>query len=201
MKAQRRNWSKDDIEFELMSMVNFLGINRMPTYKEMELHYGNCGLANKVCRTGGIYEWANRLGLEVGASDTRLGYEVETLVMDILNKQGYECEMTSTRHPYDLLVNGCVKIDVKAARMSKANGSDCYSFSLAKPMQTCDVYVAVCLDDEKVPQKIYVIPAHVMHGKTQLSLGIKRSKYDQYIDKWEIIDQLLKAFEGILTDD
>lgn len=197
MKEERRQWSKADIEFEIMSMVEFLGINRMPTFKEMEQYYGNYGLANQVCKTGGVYAWAKRLGLEVSASETRLGYEIETLIMNILKEQGYECEMTSTRHPYDLLVNGCVKVDVKAARKTKVRTSDVYSFGLAKPQQTCDVYVAVCLDDDKEPQKFFVIPAHIMTGKTQLAVGVEHSKYDEYIDKWEIIGQLAEAFTKI----
>ena len=39
---------------------------------------------------------------------------MEEHAMNELIKLGHECEMTSTRFPYDLLVNGRVKVDVKA---------------------------------------------------------------------------------------
>lgn len=186
-----------EIKNELMGMIKACGLDRMPTDAEIREYFGNTSISGHVNSTGGIFEWAMRLGLPVKPSTTSFGRENELLVMRLLSERGYTCEKTSTRYPYDLLVNGCVKVDVKAARKSKSNGSDVYSFELAKPQQTCDVYVAVCLDDDK-PQKIYIIPAHIMHGKTQLALGVSHSKYDHYIDRWGIIDQFTKAFKEII---
>ena len=197
MSTTQRVWTEKAIEDAINEVRYSWLLDRMPSRKEVEDYYGGAAESCAIMKSGGYYHWAKKLGLEIKRSQSSLGYEVENEVKELIECLGYRCESTSTRHPYDLLVNGCVKIDVKAARVSKANGSDCYSFRLAKPQQTCDVYVAVCLNDDKEPQKIYVIPAHVMTGKTQLAIGAEHSKYDQYIDRWDIIDQLLQAFERI----
>ena len=188
-------WDDLEITNRINEVRHAMVLDRMPSRAEVEAYYGNTGLVNAIAKHGGFYHWAKKLELKVKECETQLGYECEMLVKGLLEEQGYVCEKTSARHPYDLLVNGCVKIDVKVARISRNHNTDYYSFSLAKPMQTCDVYVAVCLDDNDEVKKLYVIPAHIMTGKTQLALGIKRSKYDEYIEKWDIIDNLIKSFE------
>ena len=184
-----------DIESELLKMIEHCGLDRMPTDKEIREYFGNTELSSAINRQGGLFTWGEKMGLKLKESSASMGHDNELLVKSLLESRGYTCIKTRTKHPYDLLVNGCVKVDVKSARLSKVKTSDVYSFKLAKPQQTCDVYVTVCLDDNEVPTKIYVIPAHVMTGKTQLVMGVGSSKYDEYIEKWEIIDNLIKSFE------
>ena len=190
-------WTERDIENGINEIRHAWLLERMPSMAEVKMYYGDCRLTNAISKSGGFRYWAKKMGLEVKDSESQLGYECEMMVMQLLKEQGYDCEKTSIRHPYDLLVNGCVKIDVKVARVSKCRTSDSYSFRLAKPQQTCDVYIAVCLGDSAEPKKTYIIPSHVMTGKKQLTLGIVHSKYDEYIDRWDIIDQFLNAFERI----
>lgn len=82
-------------------------------------------------------------------------------------------------------------------RIIKAKGYDYYTFNLEKAKQTCDVYVAVALDANDNINKIYIIPASVMSGKTQLSIGINSSRYDKYIDRWDLIEIIDNALESI----
>ena len=124
------------------------------------------------------------------------GYTIENEIKKLLENIGFRCELTSVRHPYDILVDDCVKIDVKSAKRSKVVESDVFSFRLAKKQPTCDIYVAVCLDDKQAIEKIYVIPAHVMTGKTQLAIGVDQSKYDSFIDRWDIV----RAYEMAFTE-
>ena len=186
-----------DIESKIREMVHDLNLDRMPSGTEIKGYYGNSCLVNAITKTGGFRYWAEKLELELKDTSTNFGYKYEKRVMELLENQGYTCEMTSTKYPYDLLVNGCVKADVKSARVSSVKGCDRYTFCLAKPQQTCDVYIAVCLDDNDEPIRFYVLPAHIMHGKTQLSLGVGHSKYDQYLNRWEIIEQLTESFERL----
>ena len=191
-------WTKQELESGIMKVVDFLDIDRMPSKSEIEEFYGNTSLSNKISRTGGLYYWADQLGLEIKESESKFGIEVELYVKEVLENMGFKCETTSTKHPYDLLVDDCVKVDVKAARVTKVRGSDAYSFRLAKPKQTCDVYVAVCVDDEKNIQKTYIVPSIIMSGKKQLAVGVEHSIYDAYIDRWDVIETMSEAFHRIV---
>lgn len=192
----RIKWTDQLIEEKIQDAMCGIGINRMPSKQELESFYGDSALTNKIAKTGGFYHWANALGIEIKQSETFTGYTVENEVKKMLENMGFMCELTGIRHPYDILVNGCVKVDVKSARKSKVRGSDVLSFGLAKPKPTCDIYIAACLNDSNTIEKIYVIPAHIMAGKTQLCLGIHHSKYDCYIDRWDIV----KAYEMAFTE-
>lgn len=183
-------WSEDKIKNGIMVVVNELELGRMPSRVEIEDYYGNSALTNKIARYGGFETWAKKLGLQRKNSESGLGIRFERIICDVLEKKGFQCGLTSVKAPYDILVNGKVKIDVKVARKSKVRSSDVYSFRLAKPMQTCDVYIAVCLGESDDVQKTYIIPSNILTGKTQLCVGINKSKYDKYLEKWEIISKI-----------
>lgn len=193
----RKYWTDSEMVEGILEVMNHYGIERMPTHKEINDFYGNSGLTNRITKTGGSFKWAVRLGFEMKCSDTSFGCEFENKVQEILTSKQFSCEMTGTRHPYDILVDGCVKVDVKAAKRSKVRGSDVFSFRLAKPQQTCDIYIAVCLSDDEEIEKIYIIPSHLLSGNTQLCIGTGHSKYDKYIDRWEIVEEFADFFRKI----
>lgn len=194
----KKKWTLETVENEILEVVKFLGIDRMPSRNEVESYSGDTTLSNAISRTGGFYAWAEKLGLEVKESETELGIDLENRICDFMKATGFkDCEKTSVKFPYDLLVYGCVKIDVKAARKTKVRTSDAYTFRLAKTKPTCDIYVAACLNDEKEIERIYVIPAHIMTGKKQLAIGAKHSIYDCYAERWDIVQEFADAFRTI----
>ena len=192
-----KRWTYEDIKNEIYEVIDFLGIQRMPSRQEIEDYYSNSSLTNKISKTGGLYKWAKILGLEVKKSDTKLGIQYEQTIKEKLEKIGFTCELTSIRHPYDILVNGRVKIDVKVENISKVRGYDVYSFRLEKRMQTCDLYVAICLDEKKQMKKTYVIPSSIMSGKCQLCIGVWKSKYDVFLEGWDLINDFDIAMKKI----
>lgn len=196
--SDRIKWTDQMVADGILEVMNFIGIDRMPTYKEMNDYYSNSKLANRITKTGGSHYWADKLNIPMKHSESQLGFEIELEVESMLKEKGFKCELTSIRHPYDILVNGRVKIDVKSANESEVHGSSVYSFGLAKAQPTCDVYIAACLDMKKSIKKIFVIPAHVMTGKTQLCLGVNHSKYDLYINRWDIISSFDEAFKNVI---
>ena len=197
MGTDRVYWDDRKTQEEILKVKDFLDIDRMPSRREIENFYHNSKLSNHISKTGGFYHWAKILGLEVKKSETGLGFKMEEHAMNELIKLGHECEMTSTRFPYDLLVNGRVKVDVKAGNKTKTHGFDFYSFNLEKKQQTCDLYIVYCLGENKNIEKTYIIPAHIMTGKSQLSLGLDSSKYDRFINRWDIIKSFDLAFKEI----
>ena len=194
-----KRWDEEEIKRSVLEIVEKMGMDRMPSRSEIEEYTGNTALTNKLAKSGGIYHYAELLGLPIKKSETLFAMKYEGMVKSILLSQGMEADLTPMKAPYDILVNKRVKIDVKASRVVKSGPSDCYSFNLEKPMQTCDVYVAITLEESDEIKDIYIIPASVMSGKNQLSIGIHNSKYADYIERWDIIKTLDACFQVVET--
>lgn len=201
------SWNDDSIREALLHMVESTGQATMPTHKEILKFYGNYKLSNAIRRNGGTNRWAEELGLDVKECETKLGQQYEDYFVAEMMKRGRECERVNLRdgrYPYDVIVDGTVKIDVKAARPTDMRGYRFFCFNLEKRMQTCDFYVAYCVDENDKIEKVYVIPSSVMHNKKQLSVGSNNSKYDSYIGRYDLIERtsdfyaamnLVKSFE------
>lgn len=180
-----KKWTFEKVEEEVLKISANSGI--MPSFKTMNLETGNKGLSVAVSRYGGYKVVAEKLGLKVKKCETEFGRNFEIICLQEIEKRfAFDCEQMTMKHPYDLLVSGAVKIDVKVSKKTKAHNFYMYSFNLEKKAQTCDIFVCYCIDDDKIV-KTYIIPAVVLSGKCQLSVGIERSIYDKYLDQWHYI--------------
>jgi len=189
-------WTNEKIEEEIQKVMNALNIKRMPSNSEMRMVTGSYALSNKLIKTGGIYHWADKLGLKIKVGETQIGTKYQDYIANKLNDMGFEIEMMSTKHPYDLLVNGNVKIDVKVARPYEHKEiGRFHTFNLEKKYPTCDIYISVALNDNDEIQRIFVIPSKYLKI-TQLSVG-KRSKYNKYINKWDYIKEYDDFYKNI----
>ncbi|WP_252233748.1 hypothetical protein [Clostridium sp. ZS1] len=100
----------------------------------------------------------------------------------------------TTKHPYDLLVNDNVKIDVKSSnKYLSSAGWNSYSFNLEKFNPTCDIYIIYCIQDEK----LLIIPSKFLK-QTQLCITDKTSKYDIYKDRWDYIEQYNSFYKTVI---
>lgn len=196
--SNRIEWTDSLTEGKIMELANQFEPIRMPSRVEMDEYYGNSSLSNRVSKTGGFYSWAERLGLEVKNSETKIGIKAEHDIAKMLSDIGYTVELTSTRYPYDLLVNGCVKIDVKAAHKTKVNSNSdyCYMYRLNKRQQTCDFYIFCEVDDDEI-SSIYVVPASVITGQIQVGMGAKTTKYDVYRNRFDLIGETVDFFKSL----
>lgn len=189
-----QKWSFEKIRDEIMRISADTGI--MPSFRKMYLETGNHGLSNAVSKHGGYKVIAEKLGLRMGKCETNFGRNYEITCLNKIEKLfALDCEQMTVTHPYDLLVSGAVKIDVKAAKKTKVRDSFIYSFNLEKRAQTCDIYVCYCTDNNRIA-KTYVIPAVVLSGKCQLAVGINHSIYDKYIDQWHYIADYAEFMRG-----
>lgn len=180
-------WTDELIEEKILEVVDFHGYNRMPTKNEIEDYYGDSALTNKISKTGGFEAWAKKLKLSQKPCRSMLAFQYEKYTKKVLEEKGFNCELTSTNHPYDILVNSGVKIDVKVSNLVLLGDSKAYTFNIEKKQPTCDLYVAYCLDEDKEIAKTYIIPAPILTGKCQLSVGVNKSDYDVYLDNWNLI--------------
>lgn len=182
-------WNEYKIEKEIRNTMKFLNIDRMPTVSEMKVATRSYGLGLKVTRNGGTNYWADKLGLELKNSETKFGNEWEIKMKEGLERRGYMVEKMSTKHPYDLLVNNNIKIDVKASRYYHKDNFKFHSFNLEKKYHNCDIFIFVGLADEADDiEKILIIPSKYLMGKKQLSVGLT-SKYDKYQDRWDYLEK------------
>lgn len=183
---------------EVYKVMKSLNINRMPTTRECDLVTGDAGLSNAIAKRGGFKWLAQYLKLKQSECETRLGRNVETYIKDFLISQGYEVEQMGIRHPYDLLVNNTTKIDVKASNKYHSDKNwTSYSFNLEKRNPTCDIYIIVCIDDDKSYEKILVIPSKFLN-QTQLCISGSDSKYDIYKERWDYIEQYNKFYKSVI---
>lgn len=185
----RKKWTEEAVMDGIMQVMAERCFDRMPSRSEIVETCGNHRLDSAITSNGGYLYFAKMVGAKVKKSETSFGVRAEKRIIDMISDKFESVESTATRHPYDILVDGCVKIDVKAARKSSVRQYDVYSFGLAKRHQTCDFYVACPVEDDKII-KVYVIPSVVLHGQTQLCMTTGKSKYDKYLDRWDLVSDM-----------
>lgn len=182
-----KHWNEKMIEEEIRLVMKDAEIDTMPTQSIMKEYTGSLGLNNAISRSGGFIAWANRLNIEHKGLETVLGERFEDYCKNyMMEKLGLDVETMKRGHPYDLLVNKNIKVDVKTSRLYDKEFS-CYTFNLEKRYPTCDVFVAYCISEGKEIIKTYVVPSKILSGLTQLSVGVTKSRYDIYLDKWDVI--------------
>lgn len=176
-------WTDERISEGVMRIASTFEPERMPSNREVIEHEGNYSLACAIQKHGGYSYWASRLGLEQKYSDTKLGIEGEEYISQLLRQRGHKVETTSVRFPYDLLVDGCIKVDVKTANESDVRGCRIHSYRLAKKKQTCDFYIFCEADTGRV----YVVPANKLSGQVQVGMGLESKEYAKYLGAFDLI--------------
>jgi len=190
-------WSDAKVKNHILEAAECLCLDRMPSRSELETFCGDTRLTNAIQRRGGFRYWARKVSLDLKESETKFGQDAEEQVIKLMWSKGFDCELTPTKHPYDILVEKCAKIDVKAARETLIRGYPSYSFRIAKPQQTCDFYILVPVGGDGEIIKTYIIPAHVVSGQKQICISTTESAYDVYMDRWDLIDKYVNAIRMI----
>lgn len=194
--AHGKRWTDEMVENEILNCVNILGLDRMPTKSEIESFYGNHKLTNRISRTQGYYWWAKRLNLKIKKSETTTGKRYEKYVMDVLQEKGYKVEKMTQNAHFDLLLNDCIKVDVKVGKRWYKEACQVNTFGINKKYATCDIYIILVLDDKENVEKTLIVPAYKIRCKTSMSIG-KNSKYNAWIDRYDVIDKYLKLMKAL----
>lgn len=196
--TQVKKWSDEDIKNEIYKVMKSLNIDRMPSSVECNRVTGDSRLSSVIGHRGGFNWMAKRMGLSQSKCKTRLGRNTESKIKEILKNKGYEVKQMSVKHPYDLLVNENIKIDVKSSHIYTSDkGWSSYSFNLEKNNPTCDIYIFVCIDDKNCYERILIIPSKFLH-QTQFCITSGKSKYDIYKDRWDYIEQYNSFYENVV---
>ena len=190
-------WTDELIEKKIWEVVETLKWDHFPTHTEMTKVLGDKSLACKISKYKGTIFWAEKLGLTLRYSETSFGNKYEAVAIDdIFENTGLHSVQTSSRHPYDLLTDNAVKIDVKVSKAFTNNcGAKAYSFNLEKREPTCDIFILYCLNDDETYDKVLIIPSCSLLGQTQVGVGLV-SKWDFYNGKWNYISEYSRFFDG-----
>lgn len=187
-------WNEETIAAKVADIANKFAPARMPSNSEVIALTGGYALANAIQKNGGYEHWANKLGLEQKYSETKVGIEYERKVAEMLRKSGHNVQETTVKHPYDLLVDGCVKVDVKVANTSLIRDSKVHAYRIAKKQQTCDFYICCEVDTGGV----YVVPSNMATGQTQIEMGLNSQKYSHYKDAFYLIDDAVNFYKSLV---
>jgi hypothetical protein len=180
-------WTDDLIKEKVLEVVAALELERMPSRKECEMHFQDGGLVNAISKRCGFYKLANQLGLPIKESETYFGKKQEAVAQEQLISMGYEVRRMSQNFPYDLLVNDCLKVDVKASNLYSGVKGNFYAFNLEKPFCTCDIYMLYLLNNDKTEKDVLIVPSVFVATNTQISVGEITSKYYKYSQRWDYI--------------
>ncbi|WP_124115392.1 hypothetical protein [Paenibacillus xylanexedens] len=169
----------------------------MPTFNEIVELDKNYSFAGAICKNKGFREWANYLNLEIKDSCSKTGIDYEFHALNMLESLGYKVEKMALRHPFDLLINNCVKIDVKVANPKTYEyKSLVHTFATNKPNPTCDIYLLFALDVNGEIDNTYIVPSVYARVST-IEINANGKKYHEFAGRWDLIEKYVNFFNTI----
>ena len=144
-------WTDEEVEEAILEAKQGLGLNRMPSRSELNKYFGDTKLTNRISKTQGFAYWAAKLNIPVKQSETSFGKQYEFMAAQKIMDMGYTVTQMPQNFPYDLLIENCVKIDVKTSKLYIGTDGNFFSFNLEKPFTTCDIYVLyLCISPHEI---------------------------------------------------
>jgi hypothetical protein len=187
-------WTLQEIEENILKCIEVLGLDRMPTSREILAFYDNHTLHNAIQRSKKYSGWAKYLNLQQTHCETRTGNKYEQIAMSILSDKGYKVEKMSFKSHFDLLVNNKVKVDVKSGgrwyKQDENNEYQVNTFGINKKYATCDIYMMFVLKENEEIEKVLIVPSFEIRCKTSMSIG-KNSKYLKWTNRFDVLDKYI----------
>lgn len=184
----RKSWTTSLIESELRAICISFGY--MPSCQQMR-DLGRNDLMCAITKNGGLFAWSDRVGFKRRASDSDFGWYGEEIVASILRERGHRVERSvAVKAPFDLLVDGVLRIDVKTANLAtyKNRGIPCSGWYYRIGKIPGSDLVALLKADTK---DIYFIPWDACpRGNITITSG---GKYTQYANRFDIVQRHVES--------
>lgn len=185
----KKLWSDELVETELRRITGALGW--FPSASDLT-GMGMNSLLCAVTRRGGLLAWSDRLRLARRHSDSDTGWEGEIAVRDLFVREGIPCERSdAVKAPFDLLADGVLRVDVKAARYAEYRSpkagttSRGWFYRLGKIPQA-DLILLYQLD----AGTFYGLPWwECPTGNVVISPG--QSKYARFLNDWPLVREMI----------
>ena len=124
------------------------------------------------------------------------GRDVEQWTARLLRQMGYEVEVTAHRHPFDLLVNGSIRVEVKGARLNYLAARRSYRYQAEIRNDSAEVVLLVC-EDEFGLRHVFVLPAGVVRAGNVTIWNrdpvAYRGQWAPYLGAWGWLEALRQA--------
>jgi hypothetical protein len=148
-------------------------------------------------RSGGLLAWSKKLGISrLANSDSDKGWAGERIVATRLMQRGYRVDKPqAVKHPYDLLVDGILRVDVKTANLATyrtPGGGRCtgWFYRIGK-VPTTDLVALL----QKDIGNIYFIPWDACpHGNITIT---ENGKYSEYRNRFGIVRSYVDALKQL----
>jgi len=158
-----RYWGSGEIEMDTMLIDPVDRLRREHHRREMIQRYA-----------------ARRIDADPRADNHALASEIEGWVAGQLESQGYAVRFTSHKAAFDLLVDGCLWIEVKASRWLPQGKRWRYQFNLRARQRKADVVIAVAVNSRgRYP---FVLPAATVGDRR--SITIRTFAPEHYSGRW-----------------
>lgn len=193
---RQSKWAEEKVIQELNNVITTLNLTRFPSLPEIDTVCGNSGLSGHITKVGGVRYWANLLNLPLKESVSKTGWYGEDILEKKIKEIGYEIEKQTTICPYDFLIDSNVRVDSKYSRIYHGINGNFYSFNLGNKSHECDIFICIC-DDENGNLKFLVIPYPVLTNHSQISVGIHNSKWNKYLNRFDVIDKYIGFYKDI----
>jgi len=139
----RKQWTDESFKAEVENVSKSLG--HFPSVSELR-HMGRNDLSVQITRRGGFLHVAAEIGAKRNHSDSDTGWDGEREVYDKLSLLGFSCEAPAGfRSPFDMVVDGSVRIDVKSAKYAEYGACKGWFYRIGKYVQS-DIVVLHELD-------------------------------------------------------
>lgn len=130
----------------------------------------------------------------------------ELWVCEKLRGMGLEAEHIGSSHECDVLIEGCVKAEVKCATRTRAKGnrSERWQFSFGRHagVNDEDVIFLVCYDGNiEEPAGVFVIPGVAVRPKLKkIDITSSLSEYSgmwaDFLAQWQIVKKIIEIRRG-----
>lgn len=163
------------------------GSGRFPTNTELQ-KTGQNDLACQITKKGGYAYWANRLGMKRGVYDCDIGWKGEQKTQALFEERGFSVIRSErVQWPFDLLVNDCLRVDVKTAKHADYGVSSGWYFRIGKSPQA-DL-IALYRSDKN---DVYLIPWYHV-PKTNITITPTGTKYSGFLNAYEIVERMVQV--------
>ncbi len=197
MKKRQSKWNKNTIIEDTKKAMVTLGVKRMPTASEL-MSIGRNDLHCAISKRFTYSVIAKHMNIEMKSSETNTGNKYEDVAKRLIESKGYQVKKMTTKHPFDLLVEGNVKIDVKMGAAHYHFGSRAHTFRPSSEYSTCDIYVCFAVSEKGSIENVFIIPSKFAKVVT-INVG-SDSKYNKFIEKWNFIDDYVEFYNSVVVE-
>lgn len=181
----RRRWTDSEFEKELKVISDSIG--HFPSHTELrDMSRGD--LANQITKRGGSLFWSQKLGIPRLRSDCDTGWKGEEEAARRLVELGFTVEVRSVlKSPFDLMVDGLLRVDVKTARLNQYGYSRGWFYRIGKIPQS-DLILFWQLDTGD----FFAIPWFLC-PQTNVTITENGGKYALFRNNVELLREMIHA--------